>query len=435
MPFDPNSLVPLLGGMNPNGGSAFMRGFARAQQEIQQRKQLEQQTQRQTMLDERMTRRDEQDAALEARIASTQEAQETRAQQQHLLGQGQEVEKYLNDPSVLSEEDLLNRATFMRNLAPRMGVDPGFVEMQTNRVLATLPRKRKLALYDRVTKGLRPEELAQLRAETKTFRPEGASRGEEFTFAQLEEDVRGLPGGMQFQPPTSQQPNTPEEQYYHRFAAENGAASFLELPTAKQAEARKAWMQSDDRPTQGSDPEIAELRKDLLRLQVERAGEEKEPNQSQFTAAGYAGRMEQAETIIGALAPKVAGMNWALFEAQTKLPSAAQSATMQSYRQAARNFINSVLRRESGAVISPSEFAEARQQYLPQPGDTAETKAQKAANRLQVIGTMKRASGSAYEPPVTPVGGRSSGPQIGERRSFGGQVGEWDGTGWKPVGQ
>src|SRR3990167_595632 len=312
MPFDPNSLVPLLGGMNPNGGSAFMRGFARAQQEIQQRKQLEQQTQRQTMLDERMTRRDEQDAALEARIASTQEAQETRAQQQHLLGQGQEVEKYLNDPSVLSEEDLLNRATFMRNLAPRMGVDPGFVEMQTNRVLATLPRKRKLALYERMTKGLRPEDLAQLRAETKTFRPDGASRGEEFTFAQLEEDVRGLPGGMQFRPDAGgDTPNTDYSRFLSRFAQDRGK-TLQTLTAADEVEARKQFGQANDRapvPRARSDPEIADLRKELLRLQVERAGEPKEPNQGQFTAATYAGRIEQAETTFGSVESAITGMS------------------------------------------------------------------------------------------------------------------------------
>lgn len=133
-----------------------------------------------------------------------------------------------------------------------------------------------------------------------------------------------------------------------------------------------------------------------------------DPNQGQFTAAGYAGRMEQAETILASLESEIAGMNPISFDIQKALDRPwLQSDTVQSYMQAARNFINAVLRRESGAVISPSEFAEARQQYLPQPGDSPENLAQKKANRQYVFETMKRAGGRAYEPPPRPPGATS----------------------------
>src|SRR3990167_5047642 len=171
-------------------------------------------------------------------------------------------------------------------------------------------------------------------------------------------------------------------------------------------------MQADDRPAVGADPEIAELRKDLLRMQVERAGEPKEANQAQFTAATYAGRMEQAERTFGTVAPAITTMSLPAFELQTNSWFAKptfQSADVQSYMQAARNFINAVLRRESGAVISQSEFAEARQQYLPQPGDTSDALAQKKANRDYVFSSMKRAAGSAYEPPMMPSSPRTDG--------------------------
>ena len=124
-----------------------------------------------------------------------------------------------------------------------------------------------------------------------------------------------------------------------------------------------------------------------------------EPNQGQFTAAGYAGRMKQAETALTALQPKIAGMHTASYALQQRMPPAGQSEDVQSYMQASRNFINAVLRRESGAVISPTEFAEARQQYLPQPGDTPQTLQQKSQNRLYVFDTMKRAGGTAYVEP------------------------------------
>ena len=89
-------------------------------------------------------------------------------------------------------------------------------------------------------------------------------------------------------------------------------------------------------------------------------------------------------------------MNIANFTAQMALPSAFQSSEVQQYSQAANNFINAQLRRESGAVVSPSEFATARQQYLPAPGDTTETLKLKKNNRDLVAASLKKASGPAY---------------------------------------
>jgi len=72
------------------------------------------------------------------------------------------------------------------------------------------------------------------------------------------------------------------------------------------------------------------------------------------------------------------------------------SDELQSGNQAQRDFINAVLRRESGAVISPEEFNNARQQYFPQAGDSAATLKQKAANRASSLGGIERAAGAAY---------------------------------------
>jgi hypothetical protein len=65
--------------------------------------------------------------------------------------------------------------------------------------------------------------------------------------------------------------------------------------------------------------------------------------------------------------------------------NAAMSSESQRAEQAQRDFVNAVLRRESGAVISPSEFANAQKQYFPQPNDKPETLAQKARNRKIAI--------------------------------------------------
>ena len=122
---------------------------------------------------------------------------------------------------------------------------------------------------------------------------------------------------------------------------------------------------------------------------------EKEPKEGQFTSAGFAKRMEQAEADLA----KIEGFNptsesnlltkWA--------PEALKSSGRKQFEQARRNFINAVLRKESGAAISESEFENANQQYFPSPGDTPDVLMQKAQNRQLALAAMKASSGKAYD--------------------------------------
>ena len=75
------------------------------------------------------------------------------------------------------------------------------------------------------------------------------------------------------------------------------------------------------------------------------------------------------------------------------LPSFLNSTEGQRAKQAQENFINAVLRQESGAAISSSEFSNARQQYFPQPGDSQEVLDQKRANRETVIKGFEKQAG------------------------------------------
>lgn len=127
-----------------------------------------------------------------------------------------------------------------------------------------------------------------------------------------------------------------------------------------------------------------------------KASEPKPATVAQQTVAGYASRMEQAESTFKSLESSISQMNYASFLAQSKLPSAFQSSEIQQYNQAARNFINAKLRQESGAAIAESEFENARQQYLPQPGDSEATLKLKASNRKLVFESMKQAAGTAF---------------------------------------
>lgn len=69
----------------------------------------------------------------------------------------------------------------------------------------------------------------------------------------------------------------------------------------------------------------------------------------------------------------------------------------QQNRQAQEDFINSVLRRESGAAISSSEYDHANRQYFPQPGDSPEVIAQKAANRQNAMKGILGAASPSFQ--------------------------------------
>ena len=75
----------------------------------------------------------------------------------------------------------------------------------------------------------------------------------------------------------------------------------------------------------------------------------------------------------------------------------ALSKQQQQVEQAQRNFVNAVLRQESGAVINPSEFENAIKQYFPQPGDKKEVIEQKRQNRVAVINGFKKIADHAWD--------------------------------------
>lgn len=75
----------------------------------------------------------------------------------------------------------------------------------------------------------------------------------------------------------------------------------------------------------------------------------------------------------------------------------AQSAEYQRYKQASSNFITALLRQESGAAISKSEFERYDKEYMPQPGDGAEVLSQKAEARRVAIEGMKKGAGPSYK--------------------------------------
>lgn len=122
--------------------------------------------------------------------------------------------------------------------------------------------------------------------------------------------------------------------------------------------------------------------------------------EGQANAALYASRMANAERVLND--PKVADAATSLTQrGMASIPVAGNfmvSEAFQRFDQAQRDFINAVLRRESGAVISDAEFANARKQYFPEPGDTKERLAQKRQNRIQALKGISGAAGPKWTP-------------------------------------
>lgn len=119
----------------------------------------------------------------------------------------------------------------------------------------------------------------------------------------------------------------------------------------------------------------------------------------QYKAALFGQRMNQAEGIFGQLQEKGYDPTSLTADAQRSgyFPERFKSDEFKSLQQAQRNFLNAVLRRESGASISPSEQDSGNAQYFPQGGDSPEQLEQKRQNRLLAINGMRAEAGKAYD--------------------------------------
>lgn len=127
--------------------------------------------------------------------------------------------------------------------------------------------------------------------------------------------------------------------------------------------------------------------------------EVKEPKTNQFQAAGYGKRLEQANKIfdnLDKLGSSGTGLKESL-ERSKYFPEILKGEGIKSRQQAERNFVNALLRRESGAAIAESEFTSAEKQYFPRVGDTNEILKQKKANRLQALANLKAESSRAWD--------------------------------------
>jgi hypothetical protein len=119
--------------------------------------------------------------------------------------------------------------------------------------------------------------------------------------------------------------------------------------------------------------------------------EAKPPTDEQAKAAGFAKRLEMANDVLKTtpFTPTIGNQ----LKAAIPYSNAFLDDAQQKYNQAKLEFITAQLRRESGAVIGPSEFNDANKQYFPQPGDSKELLEQKARSRALAIQNMRDSAG------------------------------------------
>jgi hypothetical protein len=128
------------------------------------------------------------------------------------------------------------------------------------------------------------------------------------------------------------------------------------------------------------------------------------PTEGETNAAGFAQRMELAQSIFQRLpAGSQPGVGTRMAEAVPFVGGAlargvVQSSDTQMYDQAAQDWIRAKLRKESGAAIGVDEARQEYATYFPMVGDTPEKIAQKAEARRVVTEGMKKAAGKSYEP-------------------------------------
>lgn len=125
-----------------------------------------------------------------------------------------------------------------------------------------------------------------------------------------------------------------------------------------------------------------------------------------WAAGQYAHRMENAENTFGNLKAggyDAAGAGSAVRRSMQDVPLVGgllgqlRTTRDRQQEQAERDFVNALLRKESGAAISPAEFENAAKQYFPRGGDSDAVLEQKRVNRLQAFAGLKAQAGRAYE--------------------------------------
>jgi len=226
----------------------------------------------------------------------------------------------------------------------------------------------------------------------------------------MRESIYPKPAPFQVNPMTGQLEPNPEVQQWELKKSQASAQniSLMSPQMMRDPQGNMVMVQPANRPNEK--PQITPL----PGLSVD-----KPLTEGQGTAALYADRAFAANETLSNLEPtrenekgkyNITGLAakqgvedwWIVGEPLSAAGNVMLSDEQQKVDQAQRDFINAILRKESGAVINPSEFENAAKQYFPQPGDSIAVIEQKRRNREIAIAGLRRMSGPAAigAPPI-----------------------------------
>ena len=182
---------------------------------------------------------------------------------------------------------------------------------------------------------------------------------------------------------------------YNPYAAQIWSAQ----DTARQNRAMKLEDEASRREWQAQqNRENREGRMDLARLTAGLAAsnrvapQDKPLTEFQGKAVTFGTRAAQSHNILNALEENVNPLSVAASRKGGMLVNWALDPQTRQVEQAQRDFINAVLRQESGAAIGQAEYESAARQYFPEPNDPPEVVAQKrAAREMQIRGFARQA--------------------------------------------
>jgi len=123
------------------------------------------------------------------------------------------------------------------------------------------------------------------------------------------------------------------------------------------------------------------------------------------------GQMGNTKRFMTAATP---GLGMGLDDSMGAMTNWTQSSNQQMSEQARLDFLTAVLRKESGASISPSEHINGQRQYFVQPNDSPEVILQKQNNRAMAVEGLKVQSGPGGKHIKPSFGGGASGSYADE---------------------
>lgn len=223
-------------------------------------------------------------------------------------------------------------------------------------------------------------------------------------------DPNGIPG-MDEDAPISDSPtiaSLQKERLAHKVAQRAAALAELQLQDAQDKQGMTFTSQAEAEKA-GYNPEGAAVLPGGGGVRVtkvvgrERGDKMTEP---QSNALQYSSRMGYNREILDKL--EDAGFDAASVGTafQNIAPNIMRSPEVQTYRAARDNWVSAVLRKESGAAISKSEYENAFRQYFPQMGDAPDIIRQKRELRKLAENNMRliaggRATGATTSSPGT----------------------------------